>query len=334
MTCFFPKKAVMNWVTTIDETTGEVKKFRKPKFFYDHYDQVDELADNITMIPCGKCLGCRVDKANDWATRCTIEAKNWPVNCFITLTYNNENLPKNRSLIKKDCQNFFKRLRKKHKGVKSRTWKGKEEYPIRYFICGEYGPKTLRPHYHAGIFNWRPTDLEYLKENLVGDKLYTSKELEKIWKKGFITVGDLTYESAAYIARYVMKKAFKEHKALEKWMNKKGRQKEFVETSRNGGIGYMATSGEEFEKMKRNAGLFVTTKNGQKLKKIPNFLRKKWREIDNEEYYQIMGEDTKRKKEEIKKVLEKTDLTPMQYRAKQYEAFKQKAKLLKRCNIN
>lgn len=320
----------MDWVTTIDELTGEVKTFRKPTFLHDVADEKNELGDKITMIPCGKCLGCRIDKANDWATRCSIEAKHWPTNCFVTLTYDNESLPDNRSLCKRDVQLFLKRLRKKHKGVKKRIWKHKEEWPIRYFVCGEYGPKTLRPHYHLGLFNWKPEDLQFYKKNLVGDKLYTSEELNKLWKKGYTITGELTYESAAYIARYVMKKAFKENKVLEKWQQKKGREKEFVETSRNGGIGYMGAKGEELEKIKRNCGIFVQTKTGQKLKKIPNFIRKKWREQDAEEYYNIMELDTLRKKEEIKKVMAKTGLTPSQYRHQQYLNFKEKAKLLKR----
>ena len=129
------------------------------------------------MIPCGKCIGCRLDKANDWATRCTAEAKQWKTNCFITLTYNDEKIPKNNSLRKKDLKDFWKRLRYYHKGIEKRYWKGKEEYPIRYFSCGEYGGQTGRPHYHAGIFNWKPTDLKLYKTNIQGDKLYTSEEL-------------------------------------------------------------------------------------------------------------------------------------------------------------
>ena len=83
----------------------------------------------------------------------TEEAKLHKENCFITLTYNNNNLPKYKSLVKKELQDFFKRLRKKY------------GEGIRYYACGEYGPKGKRPHYHAIIFGWKPKDLKYFKEN-------------------------------------------------------------------------------------------------------------------------------------------------------------------------
>ena len=118
-------------------------------------------------IPCGRCIGCRLDHANDWATRCALEAKNWKHNIFVTLTYNNEtdengnlkHLPltkdKKVTLKKKDIQDFMKRLRWHMKG--EMQWEnpknGKTENPIRYFACGEYGPTRGRPHYHMAIFN-------------------------------------------------------------------------------------------------------------------------------------------------------------------------------------
>lgn len=158
-------------------------------------------------IPCGHCLGCRLDHANEWATRAFCEATLHNENCFITLTYNNENLPINdknyKTLVLRDYQLFFKRLRKY-------IWE-KEEKRIRYIICGEYGPKGGRPHYHALIFGWKPKDLEVFKQYTPKagrhDIGYKSKTVQKIWGKGFIVVGDVTYESACYVARYVQKKA-------------------------------------------------------------------------------------------------------------------------------
>lgn len=114
-------------------------------------------------------------------------------NSFITLTYDNENLPENRSISKEELQKFFKRLRKRT-GQK-----------LRYFACGEYGEKNNRPHYHAIIFGYDFPDKElYSKAN--GQLLFRSRELEKLWTKGFSTIGHVTFESCAYVARYVMKK--------------------------------------------------------------------------------------------------------------------------------
>ena len=115
-------------------------------------------------------------------------------NCFITLTYSPENLPPDGSLRKGDFQKFMKRLRKQYK------------HKIRYYHCGEYGDKNNRPHYHAILFGHNFDDWVYLFDSPSGEPIYTSPSLEKIWKKGFVTVGTVTFESAGYVARYCMKK--------------------------------------------------------------------------------------------------------------------------------
>lgn len=116
-----------------------------------------------------------------------------PENCFLTLTYNDADLPEDYSVDVVEHQLFLKRLRK---------FVGK---PIRFFGCGEYGDEGLRPHYHYLIFNYRPNDLIlYSKKNNI--PLYTSEKISKLWTKGFATVGELTYQTAAYCARYTVKK--------------------------------------------------------------------------------------------------------------------------------
>jgi len=154
----------------------------------------DGWVDRPLTIPCGQCVGCRLERSRQWAVRCVHEASLHEDNCFITLTYNNESLPEDGSLNKKHFQDFMKRLRKKFKNKK-----------IRYYHCGEYGDKNFRPHYHAIIFG-----LEFDDQKLFtvtnGEKLYTSEILEKLWPFGFSTIGTVTFESAAYVARYVMKK--------------------------------------------------------------------------------------------------------------------------------
>lgn len=281
MTCYCPKPAKMFPCRIIDKKTGEIKETRELRFisWYD-VDKETPFKDNVTMIPCGKCEGCRIDKANDWATRCILESKNWAKNCFLTLTYDNEHLPKNRSLVKKDLQNFWKRLRKTQKE------------PIRYLACGEYGPKTLRPHYHAAVFNYIPTDLKTHSMNVEGDLLYTSKKLEKIWGNGYVIIGQLTYKSAAYVARYVLKKAYG---ATNEWNTKHGRQPEFTLSSRRGGLGINAFNNKGiWEQIKRNNGILIKLEGKVIKKKIPQFLKNKWKELDNrEEYYKAQDERTR-----------------------------------------
>jgi len=118
-------------------------------------------------------------------------------NCFLTLTYNDENLPLDKSIDLVHIQKFIKRLRKKFVTNK--------QTQIRYFQCGEYGEQFARPHYHICLFNFIfPDETFYKYSNEI--PLYTSQILEKIWGMGFCTIGKLTFESAAYCARYVTKK--------------------------------------------------------------------------------------------------------------------------------
>lgn len=168
-------------------------------------------------LPCGKCDGCKLERARQWAVRCMHEAKLHSENCFITLTYNDEHLPDEGNLIYDDFQRFMKRLRKKYSYVlKGRGRKKKQGpfgvRPIRFFMCGEYGDDRNRPHFHAALFGLDFDDKVYFKTTKAGSKLYTSATLDSLWRDkgggsiGFATVGTLTFDSAGYIARYTLKK--------------------------------------------------------------------------------------------------------------------------------
>lgn len=151
-------------------------------------------------LPCGQCIGCRISRSREWSLRILNEAQLHPQNSFITLTYEDEKLPWDHSLNKAHFQKFIKRLRK-------------SLYPkkIKFYHCGEYGEPTpendfiARPHYHAILFNHDFDDKVLFKET-EGINTYSSDTLDSIWKQGFTTVGDVTFQSAAYIARYCMKK--------------------------------------------------------------------------------------------------------------------------------
>lgn len=143
-------------------------------------------------LPCGQCWGCRLERSRIWSIRCMHEAQLHEHNQYVTLTYNQENLPEDDSLKKKDLTDFWKRLRKKFK--------------IRYYACGEYGDEKERPHYHAIIFGLKLDDLTYYRTTRDGFKLYNSKVIDEIWTHGHCTIGAVTFESCAYVARYIMKK--------------------------------------------------------------------------------------------------------------------------------
>lgn len=154
----------------------------------------EALDDRSLSIPCGRCIGCKLERSRQWAMRCMHESSLYEQNCFLTLTYSPEKLPEGGTLIKKDFQDFMKRLRKANPDSK-----------IRYFHCGEYGDKNQRPHYHAIIFNYDFNDKQIKQirnENIV----YTSQQLTKLWPHGLHEIGTVTFESAAYVARYVTKK--------------------------------------------------------------------------------------------------------------------------------
>lgn len=176
------------------------------------------------QVPCGQCIGCRLERSRQWAMRCVHESSLHESNAFITLTYSPENLPPNGSLPDYkggDFQLFMKRLRKAVSPVK-----------IRFFSCGEYGENNNRPHFHACIFGFHfPDKVLYTERD--GCRLYRSPLLERVWGLGFATVGDVTFESAAYVARYITKKITGDM-AEDHY---KGRKPEYTSMSRRPGIG-------------------------------------------------------------------------------------------------
>lgn len=186
MACYYP----MQGYESIHRTEAGKRKIV--------FNPLHGYMDRPITVPCGQCIGCRLERSRQWAVRCVYESQLHSENSFITLTYSNNNLPLNNSLHKKDFQDFMKRLRK-------------AVYPkkVRYYMCGEYGELTKRPHYHACLFGLDFEDKELWKISN-GQRLYSSKKLAQIWGKGHVVIGDVTFESAAYISRYIMKKVLGE----------------------------------------------------------------------------------------------------------------------------
>jgi hypothetical protein len=176
------------------------------------------------------------------------EAKSHDHNCFITLTYSDDHLPADRSLDYVHWQKFFKRFRRRvtprnphPKGSPERA-AFQREHGIRFYMCGEYGERLGRPHYHACIFNYDFPDKRLWKLSETGEKLYRSDLLEELWKYGFSSIGTCTFQSAAYVARYIMKKRTGEDaKDHYHWTDDSGvrhyKLPEFTEMSRRPGIG-------------------------------------------------------------------------------------------------
>lgn len=236
-------------------------------------------------IPCSRCIGCRLERSKIWAVRCLNEAQLHEQNCFITLTYDDNHVPcgdKNYTLVPRDLQLFFKRFRKKCG-------------ELRFYACGEYGDQTHRPHYHACVFGYDFPD-KVLHPSSSENPIYTSKILQSLWPYGYVTIGAVTFESAAYVARYIMKKQLGRGK---KYYEKNGIEPEFVRMSRKPGIGL-----KWYELYKNDVFPhdYMVIRNGVKIKP-PKYYYSKY-ELTNPIEYAIIKE--KSKKEAEKRASENT----------------------------
>jgi len=197
------------------------------------FNPIKAINSHIPMtLPCGQCSGCRIDKVEQWATRCMHESQMHDMNSFLTLTYSNEHLPEDYSVSKETMQDFMKRLRHELDPLR-----------VRFFLCGEYGDENLRPHYHVLLFGYSFLgDRVHYKTGANGEKYYTSAQLSKVWPFGRCDFSDVNYKSAAYVAGYVRKKITGE-KAPSHYLrvHPKGHivqvQPEFALQSRNPGLG-------------------------------------------------------------------------------------------------
>lgn len=184
-------------------------------------------------LPCGKCASCVHNYYSYWATRGYYELLNWEQSWFVTFTYNDKNLPKNRSLSKKDFQKFIKKLKK--------AFGSSKENPIRQIYCGEYGETTKRPHYHAILFNLNLDDLVEKRMSDQGYLCYTSKTITDLWSNGDVEISEATPATIAYLFKYILKKKTRKEKLKPLNIEYDGItydvEHEFIEASRNPGIG-------------------------------------------------------------------------------------------------
>lgn len=224
-----------------------------------YVDKTDVTHINM-KIPCGKCLGCKLDYARRWTVRSTHEAymnDYYRNNCFLTLTFNNYSLGQRKnplSVDKLELSQWIKRLRERVRVEYGKTF--------RFLACGEYGALRKRPHYHVLVFGFNFPDKQIINniKDLRPRKLsngqmvyyYRSKFLEDNWKPcgaskgyGFSVIGDVSFETCAYVSRYILKKNTEEYN--------KGQAKEFLLTSRMPGLGYSYL--EKYYKTIFNTGL-------------------------------------------------------------------------------
>lgn len=228
MPCYHPLEAVI-----LPGTTANGKKNIKI-LSGQHASEVYPSWQRL-QLPCGQCIGCRLEYSRQWANRCMLELQYHKESWFVTLTYDDDHVPQTAyamnddgeaapalTLCPRDLELFWKRLRKAH-----------PDDHIRYFAAGEYGTTTYRPHYHAIIFGLSLDDLRPYKRSPQNYDYFISDSLTQCWGLGFAVVGAVTWETCAYTARYIMKKLKGQDSKLYSDFNL---QPEFVRMSRKPGI--------------------------------------------------------------------------------------------------
>lgn len=218
------------------EAAREIGKGQKP-LIYSRGRRPNPLSEGweALELPCGQCRGCRLEKSRQWGARIAQEAAYLEetfghYSSFITLTYNEKSLPFGGTLVPEHLQQFLKRLRE-------RLSRKPFERQIRYYASGEYGSTcpqhriqdcphcgpVQRPHYHAIILGFDFPDRHHVGDR-DGMPVYNSDFLSSVWDFGFHEIGSCSFESAAYVARYIMKKvtgkkASEHYTRYDPWMN-------------------------------------------------------------------------------------------------------------------
>lgn len=223
MPCHYPM--VAEW--TGEFTENNKKKYRFVGSALD--PRYKDKEQDMIWLPCGQCIGCKLDYSRKWADRMILELQVMKKGVFCTLTY--AAAPKNYSLNKAHLQNFMKEVRRNFPDVK-----------CRFFASGEYGEKYHRPHMHVILFGLDMSDfnvkgyepLEFCGTNELGQPYFRSNFFEaELWTRGNVWLSNVSWETCAYVARYTLKKL--DHKEWDP--EELGIQKEFSLMSRNPGIG-------------------------------------------------------------------------------------------------
>lgn len=326
MACYHPLKAIVvpNQMTVNGK---KVYHFIKP------LEEHKYPADQIVQLPCGQCVGCRIQYSREWANRCMMELQYHESSYFVTLTYDDAHVPRSYypdpntgeaftslTLSKRDFQLFMKRLRKKFCNQK-----------IRFFMAGEYGSNTFRPHYHAIIFGLHLDDLQLYSKSPQGFCYYNSPSLQACWSDndgnpiGYAVVAEVTWETCAYTARYVMKKLNGKEANFYSDFNI---QPEFTLMSRKPGIArqYYDDHPDIYKKEYIN----VSTEKGGLKFKPPRYFDKLY-DLENPEEMQAIKDIRQKLAVEAQKAkLQRTSLSPEHFLEVQERTFENKIKSLRR----
>jgi len=290
MPCYRPIRAYRR-------ESGEIKFSEAPR-------DVESLE-----LGCGRCVGCRLTRVSSWANRCTHESELFERNCMVNLDYSDDHLPEHGSLKYRDVQRFLKRLRKSERGFEASP-NGK--YPIRFFMVGEYGFKSWRPHYHMLLFNYDFRDKYAWGRSVSGDDTYRSAKLEELWPYGHSVLGIVTPASAAYVAGYCLKKVMGRAASDEfySWTDEATGEvcsvrPEFCVMSRRPGVGAWW-----YDKYKSDVlPCDYVVRDGRK-SKVPRFYQQRYMEAEPMSFEDVLVRRERRFKDEVP-VSERTDVRRM-----------------------
>lgn len=324
MSCYHPLVGIWN---------GEYTESGKKKFKIEGNldpNQVKIMHPGSVTIPCGRCIGCRIDYSRSWADRMMLELETAGKGIFVTLTYDNEHLtychsdengiPDQGTLNKRDVQLFLKRLRK--------YFTGKE---IRFYLAGEYGDHTFRPHYHVILFGIGLDDFPDRRshgQNELHQTYYISDTLARIWNNGFVLISDVSWQTCAYVARYVTKKV-QGNRTI--YYDLIGALPEFALMSRRPGLGRRYLDAHPDCLDYQNISL-TTPEGGLKLN-IPKYFLKQLELTDPERYDKIKAQRREFAEDRMFLKLSKTNLSYLDYLESEENAKLSKLKALRRNSI-
>lgn len=329
MPCYHPLYALPEYKPSKGGLGTDVYHTKNGKIRYRIFksDSVPWENPDLIQIPCGKCIGCRLEYSRQWANRCMLELQDHESAYFVTLTYNDGNLPKTwytdsdtgeafqaATLVKRDVQLFMKRLRKAF-----------DDQHIRFYCAGEYGDESMRPHYHLILFGLKLDDLSFYEQR-DGFNYFTSSKLNKIWDyncadshidngkrkvynvdtkrwstaplktRGLCIVANVNWDTCAYVARYVTKKLngpeaqfYKDHNI----------EPPFSLMSRKPGIGrnYFDSHKDMFDQ----AYINVSTPEGGRKFKPPKYYKRLF-ELDDPEQAEQMRDASRRLANELARI--------------------------------
>ena len=305
MSCTNPLTA---WKYGVTKNGKQALTFREPPEAEGEFE--------IQLVPCGKCEHCRVNQSRDWATRVFHEMQINPIGCFVTLTINDASMIKKSftrqekrngkeveveypaySVYPRTLQLFIKRLRK---AIAIKEGRKKHYQKFKYLACGEYGESYLRPHYHLVIMGYDFPDKKHWQVSDSGAPIYRSRLLESTWTYGYSSIGEANWRTAAYIARYTLKKR-KDPQAYQRINTETGEihnlRPEFLLMSK--GIGQ-----DWWNKYRVDTDKDYLIVDGDKTVRVPRYYDKLREKFDSESLAEIKAE---REKEAIKRQAEDID---------------------------